>query len=438
MSTADPASVELPEPVRRRVVALAAQVLGSLPAEQVPAPLRKVARFAPARRAKLGGAEILTTLSASPTFREQVAAGLDDVAVDDDGVGGTSAVDDVERALRAFLVRPDGWAEDVVRVAARLADAQEQVTDAQARGRLDQLQAQLVRTRTEAREERDRLRAELDRVKGDNANLRRTLGETRERSRRVEQTAVREVGAAREERERAEVARAGAEAEARRLRGRLAEVEAALDGVRRAEREGRNLGTTRLRLLLDTVTDAAAGLRRELALPPVDARPADTAGALAGLAPSTPGTLDPAARAQAPEDPAVLDDLLGLPQVHVVVDGYNVSKAAWPALSLEAQRTQLLRGLAALVARTGAETTVVFDGADLGPTPPALAAPRGVRVRFSPPGVIADEVIRQLVQAEPQGRPVVVVSSDREVADGVRRPGVRPVPSVALLKLLGR
>ena len=50
---------------------------------------------------------------------------------------------------------------------------------------------------------------------------------------------------------------------------------------------------------------------------------------------------------------------------------------------------------------------------------------------FSKPGETADELIRRLVRAEPPGRPVVVVSSDREVADGVRRSGARPV-------LLGR
>jgi hypothetical protein len=59
-----------------------------------------------------------------------------------------------------------------------------------------------------------------------------------------------------------------------------------------------------------------------------------------------------------------------------------------------------------------------------------------VRVRFSPPGVTADDVIRDLVAAEPPGRPVAVVSADREVADGVRRTGARPVDSRALLRLL--
>ena len=51
-------------------------------------------------------------------------------------------------------------------------------------------------------------------------------------------------------------------------------------------------------------------------------------------------------------------------------------------------------------------------------------APRGVRVLFSAPGEIADDVIRRLVAAEPEGRPLMVVSSDKEVADR-RRPGRR-------------
>jgi predicted RNA-binding protein with PIN domain len=61
-----------------------------------------------------------------------------------------------------------------------------------------------------------------------------------------------------------------------------------------------------------------------------------------------------------------------------------------------------------------------------------------VRVLFSEPGVTADELIRRIAAAEPRGRPVVVVSSDREVADGVRRSGARPVPAAALVRRLGR
>jgi predicted RNA-binding protein with PIN domain len=105
-------------------------------------------------------------------------------------------------------------------------------------------------------------------------------------------------------------------------------------------------------------------------------------------------------------------------------------------MPLDAQRARLGQGLAAVAARTGSEVTLVFDGADV-TVPPPVAAP-GIRVRFSPTGQTADELIRRMVRAEPEGRPVVVVSSDREVAEGVRRPGVRSVDSVALIGLLSR
>ena len=45
-------------------------------------------------------------------------------------------------------------------------------------------------------------------------------------------------------------------------------------------------------------------------------------------------------------------------------------------------------------------------------------------------------MIRRLVAAEPAGRPIVVVSADREVAEGVARPGVTAMPSLVLLRLL--
>jgi predicted RNA-binding protein with PIN domain len=120
-----------------------------------------------------------------------------------------------------------------------------------------------------------------------------------------------------------------------------------------------------------------------------------------------------------------------------VVDGYNVTKAGYGTLSLEAQRNRLLAGLSGLAAQTGAEMTAVFDGA-VRDSPVATAAPRGVRLLFSAPGQIADDLIRELVRAEPVGRPVVVVSSDREVADSVRAMGARPVGSAALLRRLAR
>jgi hypothetical protein len=52
--------------------------------------------------------------------------------------------------------------------------------------------------------------------------------------------------------------------------------------------------------------------------------------------------------------------------------------------------------------------------------------------------VLADDLIRSLVGAEPEGRPLVVVTSDRAVVDSVRRAGAHPVPSSVLLGRLAR
>ncbi|CAM5716675.1 NYN domain-containing protein [Streptomyces violaceorubidus] len=74
---------------------------------------------------------------------------------------------------------------------------------------------------------------------------------------------------------------------------------------------------------------------------------------------------DIANRALSENDPAILDQLLALPQAHLVVDGYNVTKTGYPQMPLEKQRLRLLGQLSQLAAQTGAEMTCVFDGAEL-------------------------------------------------------------------------
>ena len=145
----------------------------------------------------------------------------------------------------------------------------------------------------------------------------------------------------------------------------------------------------------------------------------------------------PVHQGRSPEDPALLDELLTAPFVHLVVDGYNVTKTGYGDQTLEVQRGRLVAGLGTLAARTGAEVTVVFDGQDR-TAPVAAPTPRGVRVVFSATGEIADDVIRALVAAEPAGRALVVVTSDRAVVDDVRAAGARTAPSLALLRLLER
>jgi len=188
----------------------------------------------------------------------------------------------------------------------------------------------------------------------------------------------------------------------------------------------------RTRLLLDALVEAGQGLRRELGLPPTAGTPAERLEAeLLGAREAE------TAPAVGPADAVLLERYLGLPRARLIIDGYNVSKTAWPSSTLEAQRARLMGALAPLVSRIGAETTVVFDAASSTTRPP-VAAPRGVKVIFSPLGVIADDVIRDLVDVEPSGRTVVVVTSDAELARDVAKAGARPVASAALVALLAR
>ena len=336
----------------------------------------------------------------------------------------------VDIAVVAFLLRPSGWHEMVERATAleRIQHQGEAASDVSAQ--LERLRAELEQARADVHAARQEAARSQQALEGELVLTRREL-------RRHRADADRARAQAREALVNADRVKAAAltSAEAADERTRRAERDVvaareSLQALRRAAREGRSLAGSRARLLLDTVVDAAIGLRLEMALPPVDILPADVVSeGLDGAAAIS------SARAQ--DDPTILSELIRLPRAHLVVDGYNVTISAYGGLPLIDQRHRLLVGLAAVAARTRVEITCVFDGAaqDSRVPPPSV---RGVRVLFSKPGEIADELIRRLVRAEPQGRVVVVVSSDREVAEGVRASGAHPVPSVALVRLLER
>jgi predicted RNA-binding protein with PIN domain len=429
--------VALPEAVRTRVLALAADALARLAPEHLPPALKRVATFAPTRRAKLAGGLIQEHLEADEQFRERVATQVEATVGDlaravVDG-SAPEGVDAVEVAAAAYLLRPEGWqvfveeAAELQTAARRVADerrAEEQVL--RLRRRLDDLEADLQQGRARSREQVDRLKAE-------NSELRHKLGDVRVRLRQAEDTAAGSLREAESRTADAQRLQAAAEAEVRRLRARVQELEGDLADARRSDRAAKAGESLRARLLMDTLVDAASGLRRELGLPAADRMPADTV--VADVA--TPGSRASSGRGSLPvDDPALLEELLRLPRAHLVVDGYNVTKTTWPELPLDRQRERLLTGAAALQARTSAELTVVFDAAETRDRP-LVAPPRGVRVLFSPYGVIADDVIRDLVAAEPPGRSVVVASSDQAVARDVAAAGFRVVAAATLAGVLG-
>lgn len=427
----------LPGPVRLRVVAAASETLGALKDDEVPGPLRTFRGWAPPKRTRLAATQLALAVERDVTFRQRVHARLRDATPELAEALAAGAVpaaaDPVEVATLAYLGRTPGWAGLVAVAGAEHDRTVAAAAGDRAAGELARLREEVQRTRLAGEERARGLTADLEALRGQLAAVQKELREERGARRRAERVAAAAEGSATAARAEAADAVAAAEEREARARSLQAEAEAALTAVRTAAREGRNLGDTRARLLLDTVVDAVAGLRRELALPPVTDRPADLVTAL------RPGDAAVGAPGQGllPDDPVLLDQLLGLPQVHLVVDGYNVTKTGYPGLSLEDQRSRLVAGLAALAARSGAEVTCCFDGASLPGRVPAVGA-RGVRVLFSGPDEIADELIRRLVRAEPAGRPVVVVSSDREVADAVRRSGARPVSAAALVRRLDR
>ncbi|MGW7547977.1 NYN domain-containing protein [Streptomyces sp. NPDC054770] len=434
--TAEVLDRPLPDGVRRRVVQIVSDGFGGLTVAELPAQLRQYARFAPNRRAKFAGNAMAAALETDTLFRQRIGEKLretqPELAGALDSGSPPPAADPLDVAAAAYVLRPTGWVKLVAAAGEEAQRADAERADEESRAELERLREELDRAREQTRADTERLRSELDAAKKEAESLHRKLRAALSDVKRGE-AALRKLQAETEAgRAEGQSQLSAAESESRRLKSRLGEVEAALEASRRAAREGRSVEDMRLRLLLDTVLDAAQGLRRELALPPVSVRPAETVDAV------EPGRMTPkdiAARALSENDPAILNQLLALPQAHLVVDGYNVTKTGYPQMPLEKQRLRLLGQLSQLAAQTGAEVTCVFDGAELA-APVLLAPPRGVRVLFSKPGVTADELIRQLVRAEPPGRPVIVASTDREVADGVARAGARPVASAMLLKRL--
>jgi predicted RNA-binding protein with PIN domain len=423
---------QLPESVRRRVVDLAADRLGQLEPDQVPASLRAFVKFTPGRRRQVV-LPIAAALENDEGFRSAVAEavreGVPDLVAALEAGTPVPAAEPEDVAAAAYLLRSPGWESHVERVheaetAAKAAAAQQAAAREEGRRSKD-VEAEMAALRSRLAEAESKAARAAETAERERARAR----DAGDRARRAEEALAQAISDVEASRLAAATSAEQAAAEIRRLSDRLHEVEASLERTRRDTRDAREAADIRRWLLLDTMARSIAGLREELSPSPPTRRPADLVEA---LPPLEAGGLSIAA-----DDPAGVDQLLTLPNAHLIVDGYNVTKTGYPDLTLEDQRARLVSGLAALASRTGAEVTCVFDGAEV-QVRVAAAALRRVRVRFSPAGQTADELIRQLARAEPTGRPVTVVSSDKEVVDGVRRAGARTLTSRALLDRLDR
>jgi predicted RNA-binding protein with PIN domain len=112
-----------------------------------------------------------------------------------------------------------------------------------------------------------------------------------------------------------------------------------------------------------------------------------------------------------------------------LIDGNNVmaQRVGWHRDKRAAQR-RLLDELARFAATQRARVTVVFDGAPDEFFPDG-ASYRGVRVHYAARGSNADERIKTLAESARERRTLRVVTSDRALANYVRRCGVEVVAS---------
>lgn len=426
----------LPEPVRGRLVELAAASLGELSEPDVPKRLRPVVRFAPAKRGRVAAAPLLASLRESRPFRTAVVAWARDnrsAALD------TAAEDPVTAAAAAVLLDDEEAGALLTTIAERVEQASLRAERDAALARIERLEAELEQVRDELKVEREATqlaRAERsqelerlrDRLRERGVELRRL----REAEREARQELEGKGSAAAAERDdfAEQLAKQRRRAEAERARAERAEAEA--ERARQSAREAREADEVRLALLLDTLDGAASGLRAEL----------NVAGTAADHGQRPADTVDNADNATALRqggavaDAAGLHRLLTLAGAHLIIDGYNVTKTGYPDLVLAEQRQRLVRQLAALAARTSVEITVVFDGAGVVAVPSANV--RGVRVLFSANGVPADDVITDMVEREPRGRPLIVATADREIITAVGRRGAFVLPPTVLLDELGK
>ncbi|HEX8163073.1 MAG TPA: NYN domain-containing protein [Pyrinomonadaceae bacterium] len=119
-----------------------------------------------------------------------------------------------------------------------------------------------------------------------------------------------------------------------------------------------------------------------------------------------------------------------------LVDGNNVmaQRVGWHRDKPGARRA-LMDDLARFAARKAVSVAVVFDGAPADHFPDGSTY-RGVRLHYATRGSDADARIKSFVEASRERRTLRVVTSDRALADYVRRCGVEVVRSGEFRRML--
>ncbi len=158
---------------------------------------------------------------------------------------------------------------------------------------------------------------------------------------------------------------------------------------------------------------------------------------------TAPELTGPRRRLKAPkgrfqDDPETLEEWLSEPDVQLVIDGYNVTKAegGFGELALPKQRDRLIQEATKLATRKKVDGHIVFDGNEV--PPGTNRPPRGpLKVAYSRPDEIADDHIIALIETLPMV-PVVLVTNDKELQHRGATLGATIATSNQFLKLLTR
>jgi len=112
--------------------------------------------------------------------------------------------------------------------------------------------------------------------------------------------------------------------------------------------------------------------------------------------------------------------------MHIIIDGYNLIRQSdslrrFERISLENGRRELIRRISLYKKAKGHRITIVFDGWVNGSLMEERDREEGIDIIYSRRGEKADEVIKRM--AKNGEEEIVVVTSDRSIADSVSRNG---------------
>ncbi|WP_419929129.1 NYN domain-containing protein [Candidatus Poriferisocius sp.] len=377
--------------------------------------------------------QVLTFKKFSERAMDQVREVVESDEEFRDRVVDASSEKDMGRVGWLWLTRPDGWQQESAELTAEAQRKSEAAADAQKTQELEQRLQRAEAAQKKADNQRDKASRERDEARIQAAQARTEVRRAEEEAQRL----VAELDQARAALDAAESNSARAQRKQNRTDEKLRSAVAQVDRLKKQlrdsrEQHGEEVSSLKARL---AVAEDEVAMARAVGfeLPPeVEPKPATPL-----LTKRTPVPMPGGLLNDTPEAAEFL--LRQVPEVVVLVDGYNVTFKNWEKLPLQEQRHRFLQKMEELSARyTGAEFVVVFDGTEtdydyISTTARSL----GVTVRFSQPGVTADDYIINQCDSHPLSRQLVVVSEDGEVRERARDRGANLVHPRKLLEIMG-